>query len=266
MSDSVPRGLPDVDLPFRSPVHGPDACTRRPLSLTRERSLHGIADRRAAASAARPGPGDRSRPRTTGTDTGRKEPACPACRQSLRTRADWTAGTPNESPNIDGAGSCSAMLDGASDRLRRRQRLAIGSRARCETRRRSARRCEQAGEGTRTPSGAMWRSEESGGPAAAKLPRGGASGGATRTSCERTAKAKPSAVLKQAGEGTRTLDIQLGRLTLYQLSYARSWRSRRLAGRGRSRQRNGGGSGRCGGARQTRAAVIRHPGVWPRPP
>ena len=58
-------------------------------------------------------------------------------------------------------------------------------------------------------------------PAAAELPRGDAIGGGTQPRCERTVKAKPSAVLKQAGEGTRTLDIQLGKLTLYQLSYTR---------------------------------------------
>ena len=34
----------------------------------------------------------------------------------------------------------------------------------------------------------------------------------------------PAKELHGAGEGTRTLDIQLGKLTLYQLSYARSGR------------------------------------------
>ncbi len=42
-------------------------------------------------------------------------------------------------------------------------------------------------------------------------------------------KSSPTKGLGGAGEGTRTLDIQLGKLTLYQLSYARSGRVKRLA-------------------------------------
>ena len=52
-----------------------------------------------------------------------------------------------------------------------------------------------------------------------------------------------------AGEGTRTLDIQLGKLTLYQLSYARSLGSRGRLARGAGWVKVGRGTlgmGGCG--------------------
>src|SRR5690606_15374190 len=53
----------------------------------------------------------------------------------------------------------------------------------------------------------------------------------------------PNSGLSGAGDGARTRDIQLGKLTLYQLSYSREARLDSMGGRGAQGVTRGGGRG-----------------------